>query len=129
MPLVGSMAADEESAGKSRPSIRRWSVGTERRVQVSESLREMFEALPQMMSRRNSGVSHLALEQTLARLGIVILYILERCLSSALDYLSIPSIISIISICYQQCSSTWECVLSFTSVLFVSITLALTFMA
>lgn len=78
------MAADEESPGKSRPSTRRWSVGTERRVQVSESLREMFEALPQMMSRRTSGVTHLASEQTLARLGSVVLYILAWRLSSAL---------------------------------------------
>ena len=50
------MAADDESPGKARPSTRRWSMDTERRVQVSESLREMFQALPQMMTRRNSGV-------------------------------------------------------------------------
>lgn len=86
------MAADEESSGNIRPSTRRWSVGTERRVQVSESLREMFEALPQMMSRRTSGVTHLALEQTLPALGSVVLYIPERCLSSALTYLSIADI-------------------------------------
>ena len=57
------MAADNESPGKARSSTRRWSIGTERRVQVSESLREMFQALPQMMTRRTSGVTHLALEQ------------------------------------------------------------------
>ena len=50
------MAADDESPGKERPSTRRWSMGTERRVQVSESLREMFQALPQMMTRRTSEV-------------------------------------------------------------------------
>ena len=54
------------------PNPRRLSLGTERRVQVSEQLREMFQALPIVMSRRVSGVSFTAVRWSVLVLSCIV---------------------------------------------------------
>ena len=51
------VALEDDDSPFRRFSARRLSAGTERRVHVSEQMREMFLALPDVMGRRTSGVS------------------------------------------------------------------------